>query len=337
MDQTRLRATPYPDGDGQAIRSPGWREIDDTTDTESVWQATGYKEAWQATLEYWLESGVEFRSGSRLEFYTPPPRSRVGPVVAERGFSPAVPPLTTVRDRPSMAVEAAAVATPSPVQPPPLSTEGRDAPLPAPIPVAERPAVLATLAEAVSTCEQCILAKTRTKGVFGVGAPDASIVFVGEGPGAEEDRQGEPFVGPAGILLDNMLRAIALQRSQVFIANVVKCRPPANRNPHTDEIAACQGYLFRQLEIIHPKIIFCLGKFALLCLTGYTDTVSQARGQSFFWRGIPVIASYHPAYYLRTPSRKRAAWEDLIRLLKRWQTMEGCSPSPDLVIPQKNV
>lgn len=175
----------------------------------------------------------------------------------------------------------------------------------------------------VASCEQCTLSKTRHKTVFGVGTPDAPVVFVGEGPGAEEDLQGEPFVGAAGRLLDHMLRAIALERSKVFIANVVKCRPPGNRNPQADEISSCQTYLFRQLELIRPKVIVCLGKFAILCLTGHAGTVGKARDQTFSWRGIPVIASYHPAYYLRTPRRKRAAWEDLIRLMKVLEQTEG--------------
>ena len=190
------------------------------------------------------------------------------------------------------------------------------------VPSVERPAVFAKMVEEVASCEKCLLAKTRSKTVFGVGTPDAQVVFVGEGPGADEDLQGEPFVGAAGGILEQMLRSIALQRSQVFVANVVKCRPPGNRNPSMEEISLCQGYLFRQLELIRPKIIFCLGKFALLCLTGYSDAIGRARGKPFFWRGIPIIASYHPAYYLRSPGRKSAAWEDLIRLAKLLEQAE---------------
>ncbi|MEO5352031.1 MAG: uracil-DNA glycosylase [Magnetococcus sp. XQGC-1] len=200
--------------------------------------------------------------------------------------------------------------------PPPLPVVPVEVPWSDPTPGEQRPGLLAGMAEEVRGCTRCPLAKTRNQTVFGVGNPEASVVFVGEGPGAEEDQQGEPFVGAAGRLLDQMLRAIRMQRSEVFIANVVKCRPPGNRTPHMEEMVACQGYLFRQLEIIRPQVIFCLGKVAILCLTGHADAVGLARSKPFVWHGIPVIASYHPAYYLRTPSRKRAAWEDLLRLTK---------------------
>ena len=259
------------------------------------------KVAWIATLEYWRESGMAFRSGDRLEF--PPPR-------------PSIPPRPVFHHR-----EVQTSRPPTPVQPtqtpkPQTPKPQTDTPLPPLVLSPERPPILAKMAQEVASCERCNLSKTRTQTVFGVGSADASVVFVGEGPGADEDLQGEPFVGAAGKLFDQMLRSISLDRSQVFIANVVKCRPPGNRNPHTNEISSCQTYLFHQLELIRPKVIFCLGKFALLCLAGYSDTVGKARGQSFQWRGIPLIASYHPAYYLRNPRRKDAAWQDLIQLIK---------------------
>ncbi|MEO5364057.1 MAG: uracil-DNA glycosylase [Magnetococcus sp. DMHC-8] len=312
MEQPRMRAAASAGGVEPVAHPSGWREAhgEAEADAESVWQATGYgREAWQATLAYWLESGVVFRSGSQLEFYVPPPQTRREMPVSR-----------TVESSPSEWTPAVpTVPVAALVQPFALPVGERDAALPDALPVGERAAILADLAGQVGVCERCSLARTRTQAVFGVGAVDAAVVFVGEGPGAEEDMRGEPFVGAAGRLLDNMLRGVGLGRSQVFIANVVKCRPPGNRNPQVEEVTACQGYLFRQLEVIRPRVIFCLGKFALLCLTGHAGAVGQARGQSFFWRSIPVIASYHPAYYLRTPSRKRAAWEDLLRLIKLLQ------------------
>ncbi|MBF0400077.1 MAG: uracil-DNA glycosylase [Magnetococcales bacterium] len=312
MEQSRLQSGPYPADHRQSSRSVAGGEL------------AALQTAWRGVLEYWLECGIEFRSGDRLEFVTPPSRGRGNQsAVVEVVAQPAAPsPLPTrppfFRPVEREPVVAAPVVTAAPL----LDAGLRDASFPAPLPVAERPARLASLAAEVAGCTQCGLAKTRTHTVFGVGSPESSVVFVGEGPGAEEDLRGEPFVGAAGKLLDHMLRAIALDRSQVFIANVVKCRPPGNRNPQLPEVAACQGYLFQQLEIIRPRTIFCLGKFALLCLTGHDDTVGRARGKPFFWRGIPVIASYHPAYYLRTPGRKRAAWEDLLRLSQQLEQMQ---------------
>ncbi|MBF0131351.1 MAG: uracil-DNA glycosylase [Magnetococcales bacterium] len=170
------------------------------------------------------------------------------------------------------------------------------------------------MAQSLAQCTQCNLAHMRTNMVFGVGSAVAPVVFVGEGPGAEEDLRAQPFVGDAGKLLDKMIHAIQLQRKHIYIANVVKCRPPANRNPLPPEIEQCQPFLFEQLETIRPKVIFALGKFAIACLTGLSGPIETIRGQTPLWRGIPVIPSYHPAFYLRTPSRKKAAWEDLLRL-----------------------
>ena len=148
--------------------------------------------------------------------------------------------------------------------------------------------------------------------MFGVGDEKADWLFVGEGPGADEDVLGEPFVGQAGKLLDNMLMAIKLKRgSNVYIANIVKCRPPGNRNPEADEIAACLPYLHRQIELIQPKLIVALGKVASNALMGRDATLASLRGKLHEYRGIPLIVTYHPAYLLRTPSEKAKAWQDL--------------------------
>lgn len=168
------------------------------------------------------------------------------------------------------------------------------------------------LREAVRGCTACRLRAGCTQTVFGVGDENAGWLFVGEGPGADEDAQGEPFVGQAGKLLDNMLMAIRLKRGKnVYIANIVKCRPPDNRTPAADEIAACLPYLQRQIELIQPRIIVALGKVASNALLGRDATLASLRGKLHDYRGIPLVVTYHPAYLLRTPSEKAKAWQDL--------------------------
>lgn len=169
----------------------------------------------------------------------------------------------------------------------------------------------------VADCKACVLHRKRNKTVFGVGDENADWLFVGEGPGADEDAQGEPFVGQAGKLLDNMLAAIALERGKnVYIANIVKCRPPGNRNPQPEEIEACSAYLQRQIELIQPKLIVALGKVAAVNLIGRDASIASLRGQVHAWRGIPMIVTYHPAYLLRTLNDKAKAWEDLCFAVK---------------------
>ena len=164
-----------------------------------------------------------------------------------------------------------------------------------------------------AACGACKLCKQRKQAVLGVGAQNAPWLFVGEGPGAEEDDQGEPFVGPAGKLLDAMLAAAGLQRGrEVYIANVVKCRPPGNRNPSVDEALACAPLLDRQIDLIQPKIIVALGKIALNRLTGSDASMASMRGKLHAYRGIRVVATYHPAYLLRSLPDKLKAWEDLM-------------------------
>lgn len=168
------------------------------------------------------------------------------------------------------------------------------------------------LQQRVKTCTICKLRAGCTQTVFGVGDESADWLFVGEGPGADEDALGEPFVGQAGKLLDNMLLAIKLKRgSNVYIANIVKCRPPGNRNPEADEIASCLPYLQRQIELIRPRVIIALGKVASNALLGRDATLASLRGKSHDYRGTPLIVTYHPAYLLRSPSEKAKAWQDL--------------------------
>lgn len=167
------------------------------------------------------------------------------------------------------------------------------------------------LAESLRNCARCRLSEKRTTVVFGEGAPDARIMFIGEGPGAEEDRTGRPFVGQAGQLLDRMVIAMGFQRAQTYIANVVKCRPPGNRDPKDDEISACSGFLDRQIELIRPDVIVALGRFAANRLTGTDKPLGALRGRWSHYKGVPLLSTYHPAYLLRTPADKRKVWQDL--------------------------
>ncbi len=168
------------------------------------------------------------------------------------------------------------------------------------------------LTHAILQCTGCVLHQTRTQAVPGAGDRGADWLVVGEAPGAEEDARGEPFVGQAGRLLDAMLAAIDLARGEnVYLANVLKCRPPGNRNPSPEEVAACLPYLLRQIELIRPKIILALGRFAIQVLLGTEDPIGRLRGRVHDFRGIPVVASYHPAYLLRSPGEKAKSWEDL--------------------------
>lgn len=171
------------------------------------------------------------------------------------------------------------------------------------------------LGQMVKACTACSLHETRTQTVFGVGSTSARWVFVGEAPGADEDRQGEPFVGRAGRLLNAMLAALGLKREEVYIANVLKCRPPRNRDPQTEEVAQCEPHLLRQIELIKPSIIVALGRHAVHSLLKSNKALGKLRGMKHDYHGIPLIATYHPAYLLRTPQDKRKAWDDL-RLAK---------------------
>ncbi len=173
----------------------------------------------------------------------------------------------------------------------------------------------------VAVCTQCALHARRNQTVFGVGDENADWLFVGEGPGADEDAQGEPFVGQAGKLLDSMLAAIQLQRgSNVYIANIVKCRPPGNRNPESGEALACEPFLHRQIDLIKPKLIVALGKVAATNLLAREASVASLRNTVHQYRGIPLIVTYHPAYLLRSLQEKARAWEDLCFAL---DTLEG--------------
>jgi DNA polymerase len=176
---------------------------------------------------------------------------------------------------------------------------------------------LAQVREDLGECTRCKLHPTRTKIVFGVGNPRARLMFIGEAPGADEDRQGEPFVGRAGKLLDRMIAAMGLAREDVYIANVLKCRPPDNRAPEPDEVARCTPFLFRQIASVAPEVIVALGAPAAQALLDTTAPIGRLRGKFWRHRGIDLMPTYHPAYLLRSPDKKREVWEDLRQVMVR--------------------
>jgi len=182
---------------------------------------------------------------------------------------------------------------------------------------------LEALAREAESCTECRLCETRNRVVFGVGDPAARLMFVGEGPGAEEDRQGLPFVGRAGELLDKMIRAIDLDRQRVYIANVVKCRPPGNRDPLPDEVEACRRYLEGQIDAVAPALLVCLGRVAAQALLGSDETLGKMRGAVYQVRGVETRVTYHPAALLRNTALKRPAWQDLQQIRDRLREIEA--------------
>jgi uracil-DNA glycosylase len=198
--------------------------------------------------------------------------------------------------------EPPAVSTPDPFSPRALDT-------------------LKAVREELGDCRRCKLHSSRTQIVFGCGDPNAKLVFVGEGPGRDEDLQGEPFVGLAGQLLTKIIQAIQLTRQEVYIANIVKCRPPQNRNPEPDEISACEPFLVKQLEVIRPKLICALGTFAAQTLLKTDQRISVLRGRFHSYRGIPLMPTFHPAYLLRNPQNKREVWEDMKKIRSEYDRL----------------
>lgn len=185
---------------------------------------------------------------------------------------------------------------------------------------------LAKVRETMGECMRCKLHKGRQHIVFGVGNPQAWLVFVGEAPGADEDEQGEPFVGRAGQLLTRIIEAMKLTREQVYICNIVKCRPPANRNPEPDEIAACEPFLLAQLQVIQPKLICVLGTVAAQTLLRTKEPISKLRGRFHDYHGIPVLPTFHPAYLLRNPHEKKTVWEDMKLLMREYEQLGNAQP-----------
>jgi DNA polymerase len=263
-----------------------------------------------------------------LRLWLPPQRVEPGAAAqAPAGTVVAAPaPLSRARlapvPAPAEAAEAVASRPPAPIT--------RPMPAPVPAPATQAPVDVAAAASAetatldwpalrvaVEGCRACALCETRRHTVFGVGHERAHLMIVGEAPGEQEDLRGEPFVGPAGQLLDRMLQALGLTRGeneaarQVFIANTLKCRPPRNRNPTPDELAACQPFLQRQVALVQPRVILAMGRFAVQSLLASDAPIGRLRGQVHAWRGVPLVVTYHPAYLLRQPADKAKAWDDL--------------------------
>jgi DNA polymerase len=195
---------------------------------------------------------------------------------------------------------------------------GENVPLRLPVKSSPLPPTLAVVRSELGDCRRCKLHPYRTQIVFGTGDPQAKLIFVGEAPGREEDLQGEPFVGQAGQLLTKIIQAIQLKREEVYIANIIKCRPPENRNPEPDEIAACEPFLIKQLQVIRPRLICALGSFAAQTLLKTEEKISSLRGRFHEYQGIPLMPTYHPAFLLRNPNRKREVWEDMKKIKREY-------------------
>lgn len=194
--------------------------------------------------------------------------------------------------------------------------------------IQDKPAALKAIREDIGDCTRCRLHKGRKNIVFGVGNRDADIMFVGEGPGADEDEKGEPFVGRAGQLLNLMISAMGLKREQVYIANVVKCRPPGNRTPEKDECDTCGPFLLRQIEVIRPKVIVALGAVAAKYLLAINDSMANLRGRWYDLKGAKLAVTYHPAYLLRDPRQKKEAWKDL-QMVMKYLGLKPSAKSPE--------
>lgn len=223
--------------------------------------------------------------------------------------SPASPPAADAGRASAAAPQPPAAGNAAPAGAPPPAAP------PAPPPAAAGQPTLDELRTAVLACTRCKLHEGRHRAVFGEGNPRAEVMFIGEAPGAVEDQTGRPFVGPAGQLLDRILTgAMGLQRADVYIANINKCRPPGNRPPEADEVAACLPYLTAQVAVIRPRVIVCLGRTAAHNLLGRDEPMRALRGRELSYQGIPVVVTWHPAYLLREPERKRETWEDIKRV-----------------------
>ncbi|MFT3916767.1 MAG: uracil-DNA glycosylase [Anaeromyxobacteraceae bacterium] len=253
----------------------------------------------------WLASAgvAEIPDPSSVQVPAPPPPAPPPAEPSPTSAQPVGAPRTDpVRPPPTRAVPGAthpAATTPAAAGASALTDKGCGSP------------ALLELRAGLGECQRCKLGATRTKLVFGTGNPQAELMFVGEGPGADEDAQGEPFVGKAGQLLTKMIEAMGYARGDVYIANVVKCRPPGNRNPEPDEIEACERYLRAQIDAIRPKIIVALGKFAAQTLLRDTTPITKLRGRWSSYEGVKLMPTFHPAYLLRSPEEKKKAWEDL--------------------------
>jgi uracil-DNA glycosylase family 4 len=255
------------------------------------------RDALHARLRFYRELGIgefyrrEVDADAWAQVESPPIQSRA---------EPELPPAEALFPTPK---EDSAIAVRKPF---PMAPAQAD-----PVPPEQHFAALKLIRDEIGDCTRCALAKGRNKLVFGDGDPNARLMFVGEGPGADEDASGLPFVGRGGQLLNNMIAAMSLKREQVYIANVVKCRPPQNRTPEPDEAHTCSPFLFRQIDVIRPQVIMALGQTAVTYLTGEKRSLSAWRGVVHPLRGTKLIVTYHPAFLLRDPNQKKHAWADL--------------------------
>ena len=270
------------------------------------WFPESLRQKIEERLRYYEDLGIRL-------FY----RDRIGSGSPVAGSIPATPEPAPTLSPEEIYLPKSAPKVPKPVE---AASAARREPLPLAVPSAPslfesvekvKDDTLLKIREDIGDCTRCKLHKGRNKIVFGDGSAKAELVFVGEGPGADEDMQGIPFVGRAGKLLTQMIEAMGLQRKEVYICNVVKCRPPENRTPEPDEVDTCSPYLLRQIDVLHPKVIVCLGAVAAKTLLETTRGISQFRGQWQTWRGYKLMATYHPAYLLRNPSAKSEVWKDL--------------------------
>jgi DNA polymerase len=297
-------------------------------------------EAARSYLEYFRDMGVQdfYRNGEPME----QPHAELPSDSAAEAHEPAkLTPPQTLTPTPTRGDMSRTNSTPdllrsvisSPVQPnttsaflqpppAPLTSLHKLAPLPlSPVEPAARPAALQAIRDHIGDCTRCPLAYAgRRSIVFGDGDPNARLMFVGEGPGADEDTTGVPFVGKAGQLLNNMIAAMGLKREQVYIANIVKCRPPANRVPEPVEANSCTQFLVRQVDVVQPQIIVALGATAAMYLLGVKQSLASLRGQWFESRGAKVLVTYHPAFLLRDPRQKAEAWKDLQQVMAEMRT-----------------
>jgi len=240
---------------------------------------------------------------------------------------PAGPAVEAVQTSPE--VEAARPAAPAEVKQTPIQAEVQ------PQAAARNDESLEEFGKRISGCKLCELHRGRTNFVFGAGDPQADLMFVGEGPGAEEDRQGLPFVGASGQLLTKIIASVGFRREEVFIANMVKCRPPGNRDPREEEIAACNPYLLRQIELIRPKVIVTLGRHSAYFFHGRQDSMRALRSRVVSYNGISVVSTYHPAALLRNPEYKRDTWEDMLLARAEYDRLGGRPSSGEVFRPPK--
>ncbi len=255
------------------------------------------EQALQARIRYYRDMGV-------YDFYRRGVPELEGGIVPEMQASPEIETVTVANTEPESTIPARKT-----ISPPPVSLQI--------VPAGERASALEAIRTDIGDCTRCPLAfQGRHKIVFGDGDPNARLMFVGEGPGADEDAQGLPFVGRAGQLLNNMIGAMGLKREEVYIANIVKCRPPANRAPEPDEANTCTQFLFRQIDVVRPEILVALGATAATYLLGRKSPLSGLRGRLHESQNTKLIVTYHPAYLLRDPTQKKEAWKDLQMAMK---------------------